>query len=102
MSFISPEDMNEHIKAGRAEPWTSPLGPDQEVLPAARMDGIWYVVVDGTPGYQPAPPQLDELLTDGLNDLNALDARIGAVTASIENGHTITAQREVDQGIGTS
>lgn len=102
MSFISPEDMNEHIKAGRAEPWTSPLGPDQEVLPAARMNGIWYVVVDGMPGYQPAPPELNNLLTEGLKDLNTLDAKIGAATASIENGDTITAHREVDQGIGTS
>ena len=61
--IISREDMTAHINAGRARRWTRELGPDHTVLTVAQMDDAWFVVLEGTDGYQQAPEPLAWVLT---------------------------------------
>lgn len=75
-STISADNMTAHIAAGRATPWTQPLGPDQQVPVIARLDGAWYVVAQGSQNYQLAP---DELVAD----LTRIDAALALADQAI-------------------
>ncbi|WP_018685325.1 hypothetical protein [Actinokineospora enzanensis] len=79
--MISREEMAAHIDAGRAQRWTHELGPDRMVLTAARMDGVWYVVLDGAEGYQPAPDPLAAVLTAAQQALSIADEKIAGADA---------------------
>ena len=71
---ITREDMTAHINAGRAEEWTHALAG---MMPtAARMDDAWYVILDGTDNYQPAPQPLADILTTTHALLATADATL--------------------------
>lgn len=77
---VSRSDMDAHIAAGRAQPWTQPLAG--AIPTAARMDDIWYVVLDGGDTYQPAAPDLATTLTQAHALLTAADHALQAHTAT--------------------
>jgi hypothetical protein len=58
--IISRDDMEAHIRAGHAQPWSRATGPDRLLWTAAR---IWWAVLPGDGIYRPAPTPL----TDALN-----------------------------------
>lgn len=92
--MISREDMDAHIDAGRAQRWTHQLGPDRMVFVAAHMDGTWYVVLEGTDGYQPAPEQLAALLTAKQKLLSIADEKIAEADATMRNPATEIASAD--------
>jgi len=71
---ISRDQMTKHIHTGHAQPWTQPLGA--MVPTAARIDHTWYVVLDDTDHYQPAPPALAAVLTQAHTLLAAADEQL--------------------------
>lgn len=89
---ITAEDMDQLIAANRAQPWTHPL---RDAVPHAVLvhrdpgstgaadEGEWYVVLDGTDHYQPAPPELAALLTRDAARLRAADQAV----ADVDNRH---------------
>lgn len=81
MNTISHENMTAHFNAGRATPWTQPLGAEQHVPVMARLDGTWYVVPDGHTDYHPAPPDLAADLTRIETVLVAADRAIADIGA---------------------
>lgn len=81
MTTISRDDMTEHIRTGRATEWTQPLGPDQLVPVAAKMDNTWYVVPEGHDAYLPAPAELAADLTRISAALNAANEAVARADA---------------------
>lgn len=73
------DQMATQISAGRAHPWTHPL--HGAIPTAARMNDTWYVVLDGTHHYQPAPPQLATVLTQTHDLLTAAEHAIARADA---------------------
>lgn len=71
---ITRDQMAHHITTGRARPWTHTL---HGLVPAATLlDGTWYVVIDGTDDYQPAPEPLATTLTQANAALTAADRHL--------------------------
>lgn len=79
---ITRDAMTAHIRAGRAQPWTEPLGPRHEVPAAVRMDNDWYVIYQGYDAYQPAPPELVDILETGHTALALADNAARAAGAA--------------------
>ncbi len=77
---LSRTEMDDHIKAGRATPWTQPLAG--AVPTAAHLDGTWYVVIEGTDHYQPAPPPLAAVLTEAHAMLTIADRAVATAEAN--------------------
>jgi hypothetical protein len=76
---ISRDQMATHVSTGRAHPWTHPL--HGAIPTAAHIDDTWYVVLDGTDHYQPAPPQLAAVLTHAHDLLTAANQAIAQADA---------------------
>ena len=68
---ISRDAMANHIATGQAQPWTHTL--HGQLPTAARYNNTWYVVLDGTDHYQPAPEPLATTLTTTNRALTTAD-----------------------------
>ena len=64
--IISRDDMDAHIHAGHAQPWSRGTGPDRLVWTAAR---IWWVVLPGDGIYRPALAPLTKALNSAQDVL---------------------------------
>jgi hypothetical protein len=76
--LISREDMEEHIRAGRALRWAHPVAG--RTFMAARLDGTWFVVLQGMDDYQQAPDELATGLTTWQEQLDRADQMMAEVT----------------------
>lgn len=94
-TIISRATMDDHIATGRATRWTHALGPDSAIPTAANLDGIWFVVLDGTDDYQPAPTELADVLTHAARALTLADSAItdAESTIRIPAGHVAELER---------
>lgn len=80
MDSISRQDMDGHIAAGRAHAWTRPLAG--AVPAAALFDNRWYVArADDPDHYQPAPPELADILTTAEANLAEADRALARASA---------------------
>ena len=76
--LISPEDMEEHIRAGRALRWTHPVAG--RAFMAARLGDTWFVVLRDSDAYQPAPDELATGLTTWQRQLDLADQKMAEIT----------------------
>ncbi|WP_018685416.1 hypothetical protein [Actinokineospora enzanensis] len=60
---ISRDEMEAHIRAGRARKWTHAVGPGHTVFSAAKLGDQWFVVLIGHTGYSPVTELLSTVLT---------------------------------------
>ncbi|WP_158886230.1 hypothetical protein [Amycolatopsis anabasis] len=71
---ITAEDMDAHVRAGRAQRWTRSLGG--AVPDAVKMNNDWYVRELGREDYIPASPRLAALFDDADARLSLADEAV--------------------------
>jgi hypothetical protein len=75
--LISHEDMEQHIRAGRALRWTRPVAG--RGFMAAKFDGTWFVVLRDVDAYQRAPEELAIGLETWQSQLEQADRKMDEV-----------------------
>jgi hypothetical protein len=76
---ITQAQMEIYVAAGLAERWTRSLGGRVPV--AARVDGTWWVVHEGSDAFQRAEERLATLLDTASVDLAEADAAVAVADA---------------------
>jgi hypothetical protein len=76
---ITQAQMDIYVEAGLAERWTRSLGGRVPV--AARVDGTWWVVHEGSDAFQRAEERLATLLDTASVDLAEADAAVAVADA---------------------